>query len=124
MRTRRDASSHYRAMGKNNRLIYGERQQQFDAIFKAQLDQWNQDKILTYLDLVYSRDSNQIKYVQDLLMNKQEQLKSWIDNGAMIYICGSLKGMAENVDKTLTNILGINKVNQLKSKKYYMRDVY
>ena len=107
-----------------NWLIFGERQQQFDAIFSEQLTWWQREGTLAQLDLVYSRDHSDYKYVQDVLCSKKQQLKSWIENGACIYVCGSLNGMAKAVDDQLKAILGEQQFNLLKQQQRYLRDVY
>lgn len=59
-----------------------------------------------------------------MLFVKQKQLKIWLDNGAAIYVCGSLKGMATSVEQALIEILGCDYVSKLKSQNRYQRDVY
>ena len=108
----------------NNWLIYGERQQQFDRGFVEQMQQWKKRGTLTELDLVYSRDGHKTKYVSDCLKKKSQQLTTWVDRGAVIYVCGSLKGMAQDVDNVLTDILGENKIEKLIQEQRYLRDVY
>ena len=107
-----------------NWLIYGERQQAIDVGFIEQLSLWKQSGVLTDVDLVFSRDSNSSKYVQDCLIAKSDQVKMWIERGASIYICGSLKGMAQGVETALIQILGYHDFEQLLEQKRYLRDVY
>lgn len=107
-----------------NWLIYGERQQQFDAICTEQLQAWQQQSHLIACDLVYSRDAAECRYVQDLLLQQSKQIQSWIERGAVIYLCGSLKGMAQGVDRALLTILGKEQLNRLKAEQRYRRDVY
>ncbi|MNC66810.1 Sulfite reductase [NADPH] flavoprotein alpha-component [compost metagenome] len=57
-------------------------------------------------------------------MEKSAQLKQWIEQGASIYICGSLKGMAQGVETVLIDILGEDQFEQLIEQKRYLRDVY
>lgn len=108
----------------NNWLIYGERQQQFDRGFVEQMQAWKQRGTLKELDLVYSRDGHKVRYVSDCLHKKAHQLETWVERGAVIYVCGSLKGMAQDVDNALTDILGEDVVEQLIQEKRYLRDVY
>lgn len=107
-----------------NWLIYGERQQQYDSVYSELLQTWQSSGFLTDLDLVFSRDGHQNKYVKDCLLQKAEQIKTWVDNGAAIYVCGSLKTMGLDVDQTLNVILGQEKVIELLQQKRYLRDVY
>lgn len=107
-----------------NWLIYGERQQAFDAIFNEQLTVWQQGQHLTHLDRVYSRDGQQDRYVQDILLRQADRLKDWVAQGAKIYVCGSVNGMAQGVDDALLQVLGQAVVANLKKQQRYLRDVY
>ena len=112
-----------------NWLIYGERQKAVDVGFAQQILDWQNQGILTDVDFAFSRDpysgkQNSFKYVQDCLRAKAEHVNAWVDRGAMIYICGSLKGMAQDVESTLIEVLGQEGFDQLLEKKRYLRDVY
>lgn len=109
---------------KQNWLIFGERQQQFDFLFQDKLQEWQHSGLLSELDTVFSRDHAHKRYVQHVLLEKSEQLRSWVEQGACIYLCGSLKGMAQGVDDALREILGEAKFEQLRLKQRYRRDVY
>lgn len=108
----------------NNWLIFGERQRQYDHAYVEQLQAWKQCGTLADLDLIYSRDGNPQRYVTDCLYQKSKQLETWVDRGAVIYVCGSLKGMAQDVDNALHDLLGESKVHELLAEKRYLRDVY
>lgn len=107
-----------------NWLIFGERQQQFDHLYKQQIELWQEQGFLPEVDYAFSRDQAEKEYVQHILQQKSEQLVNWIEAGAAIYVCGSLKGMAQEVEKTLINILGAEQLEQLKKNKRYQRDIY
>jgi sulfite reductase (NADPH) flavoprotein alpha-component len=62
--------------------------------------------------------------VQDRLRESTETLKQWLAEGAVIYICGSLQGMASGVDHVLNETLGIEEVDRLIEQGRYRRDVY
>lgn len=109
---------------KQNWLIFGERQQQFDFLFQDKLQEWQRSGVLSELDTVFSRDHAHKRYVQHVLLDKSEQLRSWVEQGAYIYLCGSLKGMAQGVDEALREILGDAQFEQLRLKQRYRRDVY
>lgn len=109
---------------RQNWLIFGERQQQFDHLYKKQLQHWQEQGFLPEVDSAFSRDQTEKVYVQHILQQKSEQLVNWIEAGAAIYVCGSLKGMAQEVEKTLINILGAEQLEQLKKNKRYQRDIY
>ena len=107
-----------------NWLIFGERQQQFDHLYKHQIELWQEQGFLPNVDYAFSRDQAEKVYVQHVLQQKSEQLLNWIEAGAAIYVCGSLKGMAQEVEQTLLNILGVEQLEQLRKTKRYQRDIY
>jgi sulfite reductase (NADPH) flavoprotein alpha-component len=107
-----------------NWLIFGERQQQFDHLYKEQIQLWKTQGLLPYVDYAFSRDQTEKIYVQHILQQKSELLLHWVETGASIYVCGSLKGMAQEVDQTLFNILGAEQLEQMKLEGRYQRDVY
>ena len=107
-----------------NWLIFGERQQQFDNLYKEQIQLWQDQGLLPYVDYAFSRDQAEKIYVQHILQQKSELLLHWVETGASIYVCGSLKGMAQEVDQTLFNILGAEQLEQMKLEGRYQRDVY
>ena len=53
-----------------------------------------------------------------------EPLKQWLADGAAIYVCGSLQGMASGVDQVLREVLGDDAVERLTEQGRYRRDVY
>ncbi|MCH7313579.1 sulfite reductase flavoprotein subunit alpha [Acinetobacter sp. ANC 3882] len=109
---------------KQNWLIFGERQQQFDHLYQAEINYWQQHGYLDQVDYAFSRDQAEKVYVQDCLRSQSIRLQAWIQQGAAIYVCGSLKGMASGVDQALKELLGVEWVEQLKLEQRYQRDVY
>ena len=51
-------------------------------------------------------------------------MRRWVDEGAAIYVCGSLDGLAPGVDAALCDVLGAGQVAQLREQGRYRRDVY
>lgn len=105
-------------------LLFGERSAAHDALFGAELAQWQSAGTLEQLDLVYSRDGGERTYVQHMLAARAAQLRTWVDDGAAIYVCGSLQGMAGGVHDALIAALGADVLDQLDAQGRYRRDVY
>jgi len=106
-----------------NWLLFGERNGAYDFHYRAELEALRQAGQLT-LDLAWSRDGGAERYVQDLLPARAAQLRAWVADGAAIYVCGSLQGMAAGVDHALADILGRDQLDNLIAEKRYQRDVY
>jgi len=107
-----------------NWLIFGERQREHDYFYQETIEAWKNMGTLQRVDLAFSRDQQQRIYVQDVLRNNAEELLKWIQQGAVIYVCGSIEGMASGVDQALTDILGEATLDELRQAGRYRRDVY
>ncbi|MCP1441707.1 sulfite reductase (NADPH) flavoprotein alpha-component [Pseudomonas sp. GGS8] len=105
-------------------LLFGERNREHDFLCRAELEEWLINGDLTRLDLAFSRDQAEKIYVQDRLREAAGELKKWLADGAVIYICGSLQGMASGVDQVLNDVLGADEVERLIEQGRYRRDVY
>ncbi|WP_409302050.1 PepSY domain-containing protein [Pseudomonas sp. KCJK8993] len=107
-----------------NWLLFGERNAEHDFYCKDELQEWLARGDLSRLDLAFSRDQEQKIYVQDRLREAAATLRQWLDDGAALYICGSLQGMASGVDQVLNELLGAEQVERLIEQGRYRRDVY
>ncbi|WP_267531445.1 sulfite reductase flavoprotein subunit alpha [Acinetobacter oleivorans] len=107
-----------------NWLIFGERQRACDFFYESTIEAWKTTGILKRLDLAFSRDQEQRVYVQDVIRQNAAELVSWIERGAVLYVCGSIDGMASGVDQALIEILGEEQVDELRQQGRYRRDVY
>ena len=107
-----------------NWLIFGERNAAHDRFYGAEIEQWRAEGKLERVDLVFSRDQTDRRYVQHRVLECAEDLKRWVNDGAAIYICGSLQGMAPAVDAALSEVLGAGTLEELAISSRYRRDVY
>lgn len=107
-----------------NWLLFGERNAAHDFHCGEELQGWLANSALARLDLAFSRDQADKIYVQDRLRESADELRSWVAQGAAIYICGSLQGMAAGVDLALVDILGAEALERLIEAGRYRRDVY
>lgn len=107
-----------------NWLIFGERQRACDFFYASTIEAWQTTGMLKRLDLAFSRDQEQRMYVQDVIRQNAAELVSWIERGAVLYVCGSIDGMASGVDQALVEILGDEQVDELRQQGRYRRDVY
>jgi sulfite reductase (NADPH) flavoprotein alpha-component len=107
-----------------NWLVFGERNAAHDRFFGGDIDAWRTSGAIAALDLAFSRDGDAPEYVQHVLAARAEQLRLWVAQGAAIYVCGSLQGMAPAVHEALVAALGQAGVEQLDADGRYRRDVY
>ncbi|NVZ72670.1 PepSY domain-containing protein [Pseudomonas costantinii] len=107
-----------------NWLLFGERNIAHDFLCWDELQGWLASGDLALLDLAFSRDQEEKIYVQDRLRESADVLRKWLAEGAAIYVCGSLQGMAAGVDQVLHDVLGREAVERLIEQGRYRRDVY
>ncbi|AYG09861.1 flavodoxin [Pseudomonas fluorescens] len=107
-----------------NWLLFGERNIAHDYHCQNELQGWLASGDLALLDLAFSRDQDEKIYVQDRLRESADVLRKWLAEGAAIYVCGSLQGMAAGVDQVLVDVLGSEAVQRLIEQGRYRRDVY
>ncbi len=107
-----------------NWLIFGERQRAHDFFYASTIEAWQTMGMLKRLDLAFSRDQEQRVYIQDIIRQNAAELVNWIERGAVLYVCGSIDGMASGVDQALIHILGEEQVDELRQQGRYRRDVY
>ncbi|MGK5019203.1 sulfite reductase subunit alpha [Janthinobacterium lividum] len=109
---------------RRNWLIFGERNAAHDFHYREEIEGWHASGDLPRLDLAFSRDQAQRTYVQDRLRGNADEVRLWLQQGAAIYICGSLAGMAGGVDEALQEMLGRPALDALAAAGRYRRDVY
>ncbi len=107
-----------------NWLFFGERNEAHDYFHRREIQDWQASGVLNKLNLCFSRDQAERRYVQHALQEQQADIVAWVAQGAAIMVCGSLQGMAEDVHQTLSNMLGLDKLEQMAEAGLYKRDVY
>ncbi|MEO7072599.1 MAG: sulfite reductase flavoprotein subunit alpha [Rhodanobacter sp.] len=107
-----------------NWLLFGERQRDRDFHYRADIERWLAAGHLQRADFAWSRDQPERIHVQQRVREAADELRRWVDAGAVILVCGSLAGMAPGVDAALREALGSDYVDQLAAAGRYRRDVY
>jgi sulfite reductase (NADPH) flavoprotein alpha-component len=121
------------ATGKNW-LFFGDRSQKTDYLYENEWESYQNDGILNDLDLAWSRDQEKKVYVQHKMLEKKAQLWSWLQDGAIFYVCGDASRMAKDVDQALRTIAheegamseedAVAWVKSLLKERRYLKDVY
>ena len=105
-------------------LFFGARTREHDFYYREELEG------AARLDLAFSRDQPERIYVQQRLREAAVAVRSAIDAGAHVYLCGDASAMAPAVEAALAEILahegrdGTAALAQLRADKRYRRDVY
>lgn len=108
----------------HNWLFFGERNEAYDFFHREEIMAWQVNGVLNKVNLCFSRDQSERRYVQHALQEQQADIRTWVEQGAAILVCGSLQGMAEDVHQTLSNLLGLDKLERMAELGLYRRDVY
>jgi sulfite reductase (NADPH) flavoprotein alpha-component len=105
-------------------LMFGERTRAHDTLLDDELQAALASGLLTRLDRAFSRDAGDGRYVQTLITEQADEVRAWVERGAVIMVCGSLEGMASGVHQALETALGVERLLELKDAGRYRRDVY
>ena len=120
--------------GGRNWLVFGHRNYTHDFLYQLELQDWLQSRLLTRLDLAFSRDQPEKRYVQNALWDARSDLYRWLKDGAALYVCGDANAMAKDVHATLLRILADQgrqdeaaakaELDAIRRDGRYLRDVY
>ena len=115
-------------------LFFGAQHYVTDFYYQLEWQNYVKDGALTRLDVAFSRDTDEKVYVQHRIKQASQELYEWIEQGAVIYVCGDEQNMAKDVHATLLEVLqqeggksleeAEQFFTQLIQEKRYQRDVY
>ena len=115
-------------------LVFGHRHLQREFLYQSEWLAALKRGQLNRLDVAFSRDQPERRYVQHVLAERAAELVGWIDNGAHLYLCGDAKQMARDVEATLIDAIarvrGIDReaasdeLDALATAGRFQRDVY
>ncbi len=118
----------------DNWLIFGDRRFRGDFLYQSEWLKWRRDGLLTRLDVAFSRDQAEKRYVQHCLREQGEEVWAWLQRGASVYVCGDAEKMAPDVHEALIDTISEQGgmpgakaeeyLRQLNREKRYQRDVY
>ncbi len=117
-----------------NWLFFGNPRRETDFLYRAELEELALKRILTRMDLAFSRDQMNKVYVQHRMLEAAPEFWRWLAGGAHLYVCGDAKRMAGDVDLALQQIaVTQGGMDGVAAKRYladlaregrYQRDVY
>ncbi|WP_430811026.1 MULTISPECIES: diflavin oxidoreductase [unclassified Carboxylicivirga] len=122
-----------KAPGKNW-LIFGERNRNTDYLYEEELIAFKQVGYIEKINTAFSRDQKEKFYVSHLIEQSALEIIQWIQDGAIVYVCGSKDHMAVSVRQSLIkaiaqvmhldNNAAIAYFETLKAAKQYQEEVY
>ena len=115
-------------------LLFGEIHEESCYFYKDEWEKFLEDGTLNKISTAWSRDQADKVYVQHKIIEEGAQFWSWLEEGAIFYVCGDAERMAPDVDKALHQIImdhggkseeeAEEYVSEMKTNKRYRRDVY
>ncbi len=117
-----------------NWLFFGHRNYTHDFLYQLEIQDWLQNNALTRLDLAFSRDQPEKRYVQHAIWDARKDLYAWLQDGAALYVCGDANAMAKDVHATILRVIedqgGLSpdaakaQLDTIRRDNRYLRDVY
>jgi sulfite reductase (NADPH) flavoprotein alpha-component len=121
------------ATGKNW-LIFGDRNFSTDFLYQLEWLRHLREGRLQRLDVAFSRDQEEKIYVQHRIREHAAEIVAWLNEGAVLYVCGDAKHMAGDVDAALVDVIAgqegiereaaVSRLKELRRDGRYRRDVY
>lgn len=115
-------------------LFFGEVNEATCFFYKDEFEAYLADGTLAKLTTAWSRDQAEKIYVQHKLLENSAEIYAWLEQGAIVYVCGDASRMAVDVDKALHSIIekeggktpeeAVAYMASFKEAKRYRRDVY
>jgi sulfite reductase (NADPH) flavoprotein alpha-component len=115
-------------------LFFGDQHFVTDFLYQVEWQQWLKNGVLTKMDVAFSRDTEEKVYIQNRIKENSQELYQWLEDGAVVYICGDEKRMAHDVHETLVGIIEQEGrmsreqaeayITEMQQQKRYQRDVY
>ncbi len=115
-------------------LFFGERNFRSDFLYQIEWQQFLKDKILSRMDVAFSRDRTNKAYVQHRLLERGAAVFAWLEEGAHFYVCGDAAKLAPDVNAALISVvethgarsreMAEDYVRELAAAHRYQRDVY
>ncbi|MCX6853352.1 MAG: hypothetical protein NTV80_00440 [Verrucomicrobia bacterium] len=115
-------------------LFFGEVNCSTCFFYKDEFEAYLADGTLAKLTTAWSRDQAEKIYVQHKLLENSAEIYAWLEQGAIVYVCGDASRMAVDVDKALHSIIekegdktpeeAVAYMAAFKEAKRYRRDVY
>ncbi len=115
-------------------LFFGDQHYTHDFLYQLEWQDLLARKLLTRMDVAFSRDQPEKVYVQTRLWEQRRDLHAWMQDGAHLYVCGDQGRMAKDVHATLRDIIADQaaitseaaeaQLDSMKRSGRYLLDVY
>jgi sulfite reductase (NADPH) flavoprotein alpha-component len=104
-------------------LFFGDQHAAMDFLYQKEIENYQQDGVLTRVDTAFSRDTNQKVYVQHKMLEHSKELFEWLEKGAYFYVCGDKERMAKDVNEALINVIEKEGAMSREDAESYLKDM-
>ncbi|MBT3137262.1 flavodoxin domain-containing protein [Alteromonas sp. ALT199] len=104
-------------------IFFGERHPSHDNVLDKTLSPFQHGDCIFQKSVIFSRQEGG-GYVQQRLIEQQDEVKSFLGDTGQVYVCGQFEGMGQGVDTALQSILKEQAYNALADEGRYHRDLY
>jgi sulfite reductase (NADPH) flavoprotein alpha-component len=101
-------------------LFFGNRYRETEFLYENEWEKHLASGALTQLDVAFSRDENEKKYVQHCLLERAAEVFQWLEEGAHLYLCGDMNGFATDVQQTLIQLIATQSQRSLDEAETYL----
>lgn len=115
-------------------LFFGEQHQATEFFYRDEFEEALSSGLLDRMTTAFSRDQDYKVYVQHRLLECGADIWRWLEDGAIIYVCGDAARMAGDVNEALHKIVAehgarseqqaADYIDAMRQAKRYRRDVY
>lgn len=117
-----------------NWLFFGNPHFTTDFLYQTEWQKALKKGQLQRLNVAFSRDQKEKVYVQHKLLEKGEKVYEWLQQGAVVYVCGDKNRMAPDVRATVKTIIethgkvspeeATQHFSQLVKERRFLEDIY
>ncbi len=89
-------------------LFFGHQHEENDFLYEEEIRRWESSGVLSRASFAWSRDQECKVYVQHRIAEHGAELWSWLQRGAVVFVCGDAKGMAPSVAEAFAQIATVH----------------
>lgn len=86
-------------------LFFGNRVRNGEFLYEKEWASYLESGVLTRMDTAFSHEGTAKKYVQHCMKERSADVYQWMEEGAHLYLCGSMSGFATDVQLELVRII-------------------
>lgn len=109
---------HVKPRSGSRMLFFGCTRHDVDWIYRSEMETFQNEG--GQVVIAFSREGPEKLYVQDMILRRTEQVRTALEAGGVVYVCGAMK-MCKGVEAALNRIVS---VDQLKSQKRFIEEAW